>query len=170
MIVMLKEILSEKDINLIADKQTNALKLYAAIFNLEKQKKKFKLLRPLKSAGFSLAEARLLDYKAGVRIWKKCDIGQTRNNGGRPGIKKSLINDINIYMNKISHPAANRYLIKLRKNARYREGTYRDAFHTCPFKDKLSLGTFRRKLCKSFKKPHRISDLCDICESGQVLK
>jgi hypothetical protein len=168
MVVMLKEILSEKEINLIADKHTNALSLYAILFNLEKQKKKFKLLCPLKTAGFSLAEARLLDYKAGAWIWQKCDIGQTRNNGGRPMVKTTVINDINIYMNKISHPAANRYLIKLKKNARYRKGTYKDAFHTCPFKDKLALGTFRRKICKSFKKPHRISDLCDICEKGKV--
>ena len=79
-----------------------------------------------------------------------------------------MVDSINDHMKNLSSIAANRYLIKLKKNVRYRDGTYRDAFNSYPLKKKISFSTFKNKLCKRYKKPHRISDLCDFCEHGKV--
>lgn len=164
----MKEILKHEEINIIADKHTNALKHYAVIFNSEKSKKKFKLLSPLKLAHFSLPEVKRFNYNAGKKIWRNCSNGQERNAGGRPKIDLSFIKNINCHMKKQSEIAANRYLIKLKKNARYRVGTYKSAYNSYPLREKICFATFRNKICKSFKKPYRLSDLCDLCENGKV--
>ncbi len=69
---MIKEILQQDEINILAAKHTNALKNFAAIFNSEKPKKKFKFLTPLKLANFSLPEVKRFNFKAGNKIWKSC--------------------------------------------------------------------------------------------------
>jgi hypothetical protein len=89
-----------------------------------------------------------------------------RNKGGRPIIEIS--NDINQYMETVSHVAANRYLIKSKKNARYREGTFKEAFNKYPLRRNLCFTSFKNKLSNVFKRPHRLSDLCDVCETGKV--
>ena len=167
---MLKVLLEEKEVNLLASKHTNALKKYASIFNSEEQKKKYKLLCPLKEAKFSLRQAKSFDFKAGDLMWTNCSNWHARNKGGRPKLEESIAENINYYMKKRSSPAGNRYLKKLKMNAMYRNSTYKTAFNEYPLKDKirLSFSTFKKKICKRFKKPHRLSDLCDLCEQGKV--
>ncbi len=97
-----------------------------------------------------------------------CLNGKARNVGGKPKIDLSFSKNINCHMKKQSEIAANRYLIKLKKNARYRVGTYKSAYNSYPLREKICFSTFRNKICKSFKKPYRLSDLCDICENGKV--
>ena len=164
----MKDVLKHEEIDFIATKHTNALKNFATLFNGEKMKKKFKLLSPLKNANFSRPEVIKLNYKAGAKIWRNCTIGSTRNNGGRPKLHKSITSNINNHMKSLSEIAANRFLIKLKKNARYRVGTFKTAFSSYPLKKKISFSTFYKKICKSFKKPYRLSDLCDICVNGKV--
>ena len=171
---MLREILLEEEVDFFTFKHSNALKKFGTLYNVEKQKKKFKLLCPLKASGFSLIEAKKLNFETNKRIWKSCDNGLMRNNGGRPKIGERIINKvppeiINKYMMGISSCAANRFLLKLKTNARYREGTYKNAFINSPFKNKISFSSYKNNICKRFKNPHRISDLCDICESGIVI-
>lgn len=169
---MLNEILLREEINLIAVKHTNALKDFALIFNAEMPKKRFKFLIPLKQAGFSLSEVKQLNFKAGGKIWKNCNNDKPRNKGGRPKVKMIITKNINDYMKTVSEIAANRYLIKLKRNARYRHGTFKAAFNNYKWKKsfgkKITFSTFYKKICKRFKKPHRLSDLCDICENGKV--
>ena len=169
---MLKGILDENEINLLANKHSNALKRFGVVFNSEEQKKKFKLLSPLKDAKFSLREAKKFNFEAGKLMWKNCSNRHIRNKGGRPKLKEIISKDINQYMKRISSHAANRFLKKLKMNAMYRNSTYRAAFNNYPLKDKIpfSFSTFKKKICKRFKKPHRLSDLCDICEHGKVKK
>jgi len=165
---MLKEILLKEEINVIASNHTSALKIFSTLFNKQKSKKKYKLLYPLKLAGFNLSEAKMFNFKAGEKMWKNCDNNLKRNNGGRPKIVKKVVDEINDHMKGLSSVAANRYLIKLKTNASYREGTYKDAYNKFFLKNNISFSTFKNKLCKRFKKPHRLSDLCDYCEYGKV--
>ncbi len=46
----------------------------------------------------------------------------------------------------------------------------RDAYFSFPFKDEVSFSQFCIKINKTYKKPHRISDMCDHCEFGKKLK
>ena len=71
-------------------------------------------------------------------------------------------------MESVSQIAANRYLIKSKKNARYREGTFKEAFNKYPLRHRLCFTSFKTKLSNVYKKPHRLSDLCDVCETGKV--
>jgi hypothetical protein len=164
----LKEILNKEEIDMLTSKQTNALKNFSIVYNSEPQKKRFKLLSPLKLAGFSLKEARMLNFEVGRNIWKNCTNLNQRNKGGRPILKSIFTGGINLHVKKFSEPAANRYLIKSKKNARYRLGTFKSLYNSYQFKTRMSFQTFRNKISKDFKKPHRLSDLCDICEHGNV--
>jgi len=141
------------------------------VFNSEEQKKKFKLLSPLKDAEFSLRQAKDFNFKAGKKIWTSCSNWHARNKGGRPKLKENIAENINNFMKKRSSPAGNRYLKKLKMNAMYRNSTYKAAYNDYPLKGKIpfSFSTFKKKICKRFKKPHRMSDLCDLCEQGKVI-
>ena len=166
---MLNDILLQNEVNSLAVKHTNALKNFAIIFNNEKPKKKFKLLSPLKQADFSLNDVKRFNFKAGAKVWKSCSNLAIRNNGGRPKVELKVVTNIDNHMKSLSEIAANRYLIKLKKNARYRNTTYKAAFNSYPMKKKITFSTFYKKICKRFKKPHRLSDLCDICQNGKVI-
>jgi hypothetical protein len=167
---MLKGILDENEINLLAIRHTNALNKFGNVFNSEEQKKQFKLLSPLKEAKFSLREAKNFNFEAGKEIWSNCLNWHTRNKGGRPKLKESISDNINLFMKRLSSHAANRFLKRLRMNAMYRNTTYKSAYYKYPLKEKMSFSTFKNKICKRFKKPHRFSDLCDTCEHGKVNK
>jgi len=167
---MLKEVLLEEEISLFNTKHTIALKNFSVVFNSESQKKQYKLLYPLKNAGFSFYEAKMFNFKAGLKIWTNCSNPYPRNQGGRPILNPIISENINKHMETLSEPAANRYLLKSKMNARYRLTTYKTAFNsfTKLSKAQFSLQTFRKKILKRFKKPHRLSDLCDLCEHGKV--
>ncbi len=165
---MFKEILTKEEINQIASEHSLALKYFGDIFNEEKIKNKFRYLSPLKKAGFSLTEAQKFEFKAGEKMWANCTKMIIRKKGGRPKLEQKIVESINEHMKNSSSIAANRYLKKLKKNVRYRDGTYRDAFNSYLLKSKISFSTFKNKICKRYKKPHRISDLCDFCELAKV--
>ena len=165
---MLRNILTSDEINSIAQKHSDALKNYAKLYHAEKSKTKFKLLYPLKYAKFTLEEAKKFNFKASMNLWASCSNKMDRNLGGRTCLSEMIVHDINKHMTNNSSIAANRYLKKLKTNARYTNSTYIEAFNTFPMKNKLTFSTFIRKMKKKYKKPHRYSDLCDICEKSKV--
>ena len=93
---MLKEILDENEINLVANRHTSALNKFASVFNSVERKKQFKLLSPLKEAKFSLREAKNFNFEAGKEIWSNCLNWHTRNKGGRPKLNETLSENINM--------------------------------------------------------------------------
>ena len=165
---MLKDILHNEEIDFIAKKHSDALTNYANLFNNEKKKYKFKLLNPLKDANFRLDDAKKFNFKASKKLWASCSNKKERNPGGRPCLNNMIVENIHTHMNNKSSIAANRYLKKCKSSARYRDTTYLEAFNSFQMKDKLVISTFKRKMKKIYKKPHRFSDLCDVCENGKV--
>ena len=165
---MLKDILSSQEKKEIASKHTKALMLFSDIYNNKKSKCKHKYLYPIKEAGFSLSEARYFNFRVGKKLWKSCLIRNQRNKGGIPKLNQLLVNKIRCHLNKNSSIAANRYLKLQNENARYRHTTIIQAYNTFAEKDKLSFSSFYKYLENIFKKPHRISDLCDYCEHKKV--
>ena len=165
---MLKGILDKKEINLLAIRHTSALNKFGSVFNSAEQKKQFKLLSPLKEAKFSHREAKNFNFEAGKKLWRNCLNWHSRSKGGRPKLNESISDSINLFMKRSSSYAANRFLKKLKMNAMYRNTTYKTAYNKYPLKAKMSFATFKNKICKRFKKPHRFSDLCDTCEHGKV--
>ncbi len=53
----------------------------------------------------------MLNFQACLNLYRK-------NEGGRPFLKSIYTNGINLHVKKFSEPAANRYLIKSKRNAR----------------------------------------------------
>jgi len=64
--------------------------------------------------------------------------------------------------------AANRILKLQRKNAMYRQSTFRDYFNNFEFKKKLSFSSFYKYIPKFIKKPQRLTDLCSFCQLLKV--
>ena len=55
---------------------------------------------------------------------------------------------------------------------RYLKDTANELYSNYPFKNEISLSTFRKylKITGEFKKPHRLTDLCDWCEWAKKTK
>ncbi len=82
LIELLKEILTEDEINMIAIKHVKALQYYASQYDLIKSKSKHKFLFPIRKAGFSMKSAEKLGFKSSKHLWKTCLNQKKRNNGG----------------------------------------------------------------------------------------
>ena len=149
-------------------KHIKALKHFSVLFNEAKQKEKYKLLNPLKLAGFTLKETRQFKFKASKRLWSSCRNNSKRNQGGRPATSHAIKKEIHDHLRNNSSFAANRFLKKENENALYRNMSYRSLYSTFSLKNKLGFSTFRKNIKNIYKKPHRFSDLCDYCERGKV--
>ncbi len=137
------------------ERYEKALKNYSSLFNKEKQKEKYKLISPLKDAGFTLKEARLLQFNVSKKLWTSCKNYSKRNKGGRPALDKNVIKQINSHVMNNSNVAANRFLKKEKENAFYRNLSYRNLYRTFGQKKQLAFSTFRKNIKNTFKKPHR---------------
>ncbi len=74
-------------------------------------------------------------------------------------------------MENISSIAANRYLVKLKKNAFYCECSLFEAylrFQSKAILPQILFSSFFKYVGDEFKKPHRFSDLCEYCEKNKV--
>ena len=114
---MLDDLLSFKDKCSIASKHVAALKLYANIFNKEKQKIKHKFIYPIRKAGFSMKDALGLNFKVCKGMWANCLNQKTRNLGGKPKLKSLYVQAIGSHLSSNSEIAANRYLKLQKTNA-----------------------------------------------------
>ena len=50
---------------------------------------------------------------------------------------------------------------------RYRFTTLCEAYESYPFKEEVSFSCFYSHIENTFKKPHRLTDLCEYCEHGK---
>ena len=166
---MLEDVLTSDDKNALAAKHFRALSLFGEMYNTKKKKLKHKYLYPVRKAGFSILEAKNMNFLTNKYMWKSCLNRRKRNNGGHPKLDNSLIEKINSRVAENSTIAANRYLKKQNQNALYRNSTLKEAYNNLPEKNKLSYSSFYLHLDNRFKKPHRLSDLCDYCEYKKVI-
>lgn len=134
----------------------------ACLFNNEKRNKKYKYLRLVKDAGFSLKETKALGFKTSYKLWKS-DLTKDRNPGGRPKLEKNFISEIKNYFLNNSLFASNRFLKLQEKNAMFRQTTFRNAFNSLSSKKDFSFSSFYKYTPRFVKKPQRITDLCNYC-------
>lgn len=78
-------------------------------------------------------------------------------------------------MENLSNIASNR-VIKSKEikgehvNVRYCSMSISEAYHCFPNKFEISFSTFYSYVGNEFKKPHRLTDLCEYCELGKKIK
>ena len=154
---MLKDLFAQNDINKIAEKNTKALVNFSQIFNTYSLKKKYIFLSAMRKAGFSIKEAKLLKFNILYNLWSSCKNTMARNTGGRPILKRNIVDKINKFMLESSSEASNRFLKRQSKNARYLNGSIKSLYRK--FKkisgQEVSLTSFAKKIRPLYKKPHR---------------
>jgi hypothetical protein len=73
--------------------------------------------------------------------------------------------EINKHVEKISNVASNRFLKKINSTAFYRQTSLTEAYQKYQNSERaISFSTFYNALIKKYKKPHRLTDLCQYCE------
>ena len=98
--------------------------------------------------------------------------------GGRHSINNELIASINQHMEKISSEASYRTIKLCSKISntyidtlvRYCNVSKRKAYESFEYKNELCEASFNKYVEKIYKKPHRLTDLCDYCKIGLVLE
>lgn len=149
-------------------KSVYALNFVSKIYNKEKPKLKCKLLDPIKSAGFSIKEAKAFGFKFCKKFWRS-NLKLKRNLGGRPAVKGYFKKLIESFHQENSSLAANRFLKLQNTDARYRNKTLTDDFSSFKLNDYLSFSSFYKYMPKCIKKPHRKTDLCIYCQTNKVI-
>ena len=169
-LAMITNILTAKEKCLLHVKHTRALQNYGQVYNSTPQKQRHKYLYPLRKAGISIQEARSLGFHATFHMWKSCTRTNERKKGGCPTIPISIREDIDSHMESLSNVAANRYLKRSETNAWYRTISLSEAYDSFQRNDEISFTSFLKYIPGKFKKPHRLSDLCEYCEYNRELK
>lgn len=105
----------------------------------------------------------------------------TNNLGGGRHIPDDLKDSLKTFLRERSNIASNRSYVnkdpfdqnyKTVQNARYLEDQYSQLFKSFQFSSEISISTFYKyaNLSGEFKKPYRLTDICDYCENGRIIK
>jgi hypothetical protein len=166
---------------------------------LVKIKSKHNFIRPLRLAGISLPDAREIGFECGKELWKSCLDINDRNLGGRSRKSDLFIDEVKHHMEELSNIGSNRsvrmpvyadrdpfVIFKKKKifdtyeNVRYRQTTLKEAYRkfiepnnqlsTDLIRQNAKFSTFYKYIDNRFKKPFRLTDLCDYCESAKILE
>jgi hypothetical protein len=170
LILMLKNVLTEEEKQLLLGKHIRAIRNYSKIFNQTSQKQRHKYLQPIRESGLSYKKSRKLGFQATTHMWKNCLNEAERKKGGRDPVNDEIVKEIESHLESLSSIAANRFLKKLNTNAFYCQVSLVEAYDQFHLKNDLSFSTFYTHVPTKFKKPHRFSDLCDYCEYNRELK
>ena len=93
---------------------------------------------------------------------------------------RAAVNEATSYAENRSTVAANRLvierveqpgqLVKQLQPVRYLDENFSELYNQFPFRDELSKSSFVKYLTISgkFRKPHRLSDLCEYCETVRI--
>ncbi|CAF0871784.1 unnamed protein product, partial [Brachionus calyciflorus] len=145
----------------IERKYKSALKKFSNFFKSAKQHEKYKFGYPICNSGLTRHEAKSLGFNFTTYMWKK---------SGRKSLQDFFIEAVEKHMQSLSSIAANRYLKKYQTNAFYSSVSFLQAYSSFEMKDQISFSSFYKYLGDKYKKPHRLSDLCDYCELNQIYK
>ena len=96
MINLIRDLLSENEINELKPEFLNALRQYSQLFNESKAKEKFKFLRPIKLAGITYRKAKAIGFRATAYMWANCLMTNTRNKGIMIKLKINIIKTVKI--------------------------------------------------------------------------
>lgn len=178
---MLSSVLSSEEKKAINNNTFTALRNFSEFSNSAKLKEKFKYIRCLKQAGLSLDFSKNLGFKVSKHLWSTCSRGDARKKGGRPKINEEIQNQIGDHLKKFSSIASNRMVKESngeKVSARYCDDTIKEAYKKFLSRiqngeircEKVSFSSFNKYVGVEYKKPHRLTDLCDYCEYGKKIK
>lgn len=172
LIEMLKDVLNNDEKNQLNEKINSALSNMDNIFKMTKPKNKHRISLAFKRARISLRKARNLGFNISSKLWKNCSNLAIRNKGGRKAIDVNLKKCINNYLEKMSQIASNRTVQVDNEeiNVRYLNTSISEAYQNFERKNEISFSCFYSYVGDNFKKPHRLTDLCEYCELGKKLK
>lgn len=170
LINMLKDVLTEEEKYFLSGKIGESFKKMNEIYNSKGNKKiKRDFLLKFKLAKLSIRKARKFGFKISSSIWKEKSKFKKL---GRPNLSKDMVQDIKEHLEALSEVASNR-MIKINKqdiSVRYLNTSFSEAYRSFKRKNELSFSTFYSYIGKQYKKPHRLTDLCEYCELGKKTK
>lgn len=166
LLLLVNDILTTKQKKLYFGKYESSLRHFASLYNTTPQKKRHRVLKPMKLAKFTVPECKALGFKVTHYMWKNSAKSKERNKGGRKNIEKDLEKEINLFMESISRSSSYRFLKKQNTNAYIREKSFTEAYNLFnqSHGETISFSTFYKYVDEKFKKPHNMADLCDYCE------
>jgi hypothetical protein len=163
------------------EKYKNALINIANLF--EKKKKIFRpfirkrIINALRISGLSRREVNELNFKVCKYLWSEAKLVKEPSKRGRKEIQVDLKIAIQEHLEKYSNVSSNRSIKfpigndeKTDIAVQHRNETLEIIYDNFPFKNEIKFSTFCKYIDKKFKKPHRLSDLCEYCEHGRNLK
>lgn len=153
-------------------KYMNSLKTISEIYKETPAIEKYRYIGALKGSELTKKEAEELGFNCSSNLWSSCLNGKERNHGGRKSIKPDLIESAEEYVKSISSVASNRVIKKndVIQNVYHCDRTMTAAYSSFPFKNELSMSSFRKYNKPYLKKPKRRTDLCDYCENGKQIR
>lgn len=170
---MLKIVLNKSEKSDIQHKYLNSLSLMSIYSNKLPPKERHNIIRPLKQSGLSLKDVKALGFTCSNDLWKSCLEENKRNKGGRRPVSQDILNHINDSLEAYSVAASNRTIkspiTKEVIPVRYRSDTLVYIYNNSHVSNEISYSTFSKHVAHQFKKPHRLTDLCDYCEYGKSL-
>lgn len=167
------------------EKYQRALSKIGKMYENNKQELNFKpfvkrqLIRQLKLAGITHKESRSLGFKCSNYLWSNCSKDYQPKRRGRHSVIPDLVAAIQDHLKSCSETAPNRTIkskyvdknfSKLEIPVYYRSQTLREIYDSFIYKEEISFASFCSYINPEFKKPHRLTDLCDICEYSRDLK
>jgi hypothetical protein len=165
---MLCDVLSENEKNQISAPIYNALSNLSFIYNNKKPISKYQIAFAFRKAKLSLNESISLGFNISERLWSKAKYTQIEaKRGPKRKINEDLKSLIKNHLEKISSPSSNRSIKVKNKglvNVRYLNCSFKESYRSFEYKNIISLSSFLSFIPPEFKKPHRLTDLCNYCE------
>ena len=172
---MLKFVLSSSEIDELASKYINVIKTLSVEYNTTAPKDRHNLIRAFRENGFSIYETRALGWNASFNLWHSCGRKESRSLGGASCKSESLISDLYSHLDSMSNISSDRTVQMLFEgvlqdvNVRYMKAPVLESYNLFPRQNEISLSSYYNHITKQYKRPHRLSDLCDYCEYATVL-
>ena len=181
---MLRDVLRFTDLQNLNDKYFSAISNIGTMYKNNKIEKNFKphvkrkIIKQIKLSNIQYLDARSMGFKCSKYLWSKCLVEYEPKKRGRHLINDDLIASIQTHLESCSEIAPNRSIKSPTKSdvpsynvpVFYRNRTLKEIYSSFPHKEEISFASFCNYINPTIKKPHRFSDLCEICEFGRNLK
>jgi hypothetical protein len=171
LISLVSDVLKKNEKKILSPKYHQVFLNLGQLCNRTAPKERYKILSCVKRANISFYESRQAGFQVSKYLWRSCENENPRNMGGRFSLSEEKKIQINTHMESLSSIASNR-LVKIggrSVSAMYCSKSIKEAYKSFPDRATIPFSTFYKYISKKFKKPHRLTDLCDYCEHGKKL-
>lgn len=178
---MLEDILKSKEKSMIENSYRKALSNIGSLFKEPRflnTNVKRKMIRGVKKSSITRREAITLGFKCSKYLWGACDVDLTEIRGRR-SLSEDLVGSIQNHLEGLSSVSSHQTVVTRTRDyngdkelipIRNMTCPVSEAYITFPYQKSLSLSSFHKYVEKQFKKPKRLTDLCQYCEHYKALK